>query len=227
MLRAMLNSPVMSSLNLPLLSAWAAGFVLCLSLIVAIGAQNLFLLRQGLQRQHVGACVAWCAGADTVLAALGVAGTAQALVIAPWLAQALAWAGAAFLLAYGLMSLRRAWRGGDAAATTEPGGTDSKTLALVLAQMAALTLLNPHVYLDTLVLIGSVGARQPGGMKWVFVAGVACASLCWFVAVGYGARLLQPLFAKPRAWRVLDLLTGCAMLALAGWLGGSTFASVA
>lgn len=190
----------------------AAGFLLSLSLIAAIGAQNLFVLRQGLQRQYVGLCVLFCATADTLLAALGVAGMAQLVEDAPRFAQLMAAAGALFLLAYGSMALHRAWLGHSAATPTD---TRTNGWPLVLAQLAALTLLNPHVYLDTVVLIGSIGAQQPPHLKWAYVLGTSAASLFWFVSLGYGARWLQPLFARPAAWRVLDGVTGVTLLALA------------
>ena len=197
------------------LSAGAAGFLLSLSLIAAIGAQNLFVLRQGLLHQHVGLCVAFCATADASLAALGVFGMAELVAGSPRFAQAMAVAGALFLLAYGVLALRSAARGGAAA---QVDGARSRAWPVVLAQLAALTLLNPHVYLDTVVLIGSVGARQTGDLKWVYIAGASLASVFWFVSLGYGARWLKPLFARPSAWRVLDLMTGITMLALSAGL---------
>ncbi|MDF1484317.1 LysE family transporter [Ramlibacter sp. H39-3-26] len=197
------------------LSAWSAGFAVCLSLIVAIGAQNLMVLRQGLLRRHVGASVAFCTVADVTLALCGVAGVARVLEgRADWAAW-LSAAGGMFLLGYGALALRRAWRGGSAAMAD---GAGTARLRTVLAQLAAFTLLNPHVYFDTLVIIGPLGARQPGVLKGVFVAGVGSASLLWFAALGYGARVLRPWFARPAAWRVLDAATGGMMLGLAAWL---------
>ncbi len=193
------------------LATGAAGFVLSLSLIAAIGAQNLFVLRQGLLHQYVGRCVAFCAATDASLAALGVFGMAELVVASPRFAQAMAIGGALFLLAYGVLALRRAARGGSAA---QVDGVHRRAWPVVLAQLAALTLLNPHVYLDTVVLIGSVGARQIGDLKWVYIAGTSLASVVWFVSLGYGARWLKPMFARPSAWRVLDLVTGITMLAL-------------
>ncbi len=197
------------------LTTSTAGFLLSLSLIAAIGAQNLFVLRQGLMHQYVGRCVAFCATADATLAALGVFGMAELVAGSPRFAQVMAIGGALFLLAYGVLALRRAARGGTAAQVHV-----ARPLAwpVVLAQLAALTLLNPHVYLDTVVLVGSVGARQIGNLKWVYIAGASLASVFWFVSLGYGARWLKPLFARPAAWRVLDLVTGITMLALAAGL---------
>ncbi len=194
--------------------SFSTGFVLSLTLIIAIGAQNAFVLRQGLRREHVGVLVLFCAVADAVLMAAGVAGLAGLLGERPQLARALAAAGAAFLLAYGLRALWRSRR--PSALQAAADGALSRRQAL--AQAAAFTLLNPHVYLDTVLLVGSVGAQQPaGGPPW-FVAGAALASAVWFSALGYGARALAPLFARPRAWQVLDALIGITMLALAALL---------
>ena len=197
------------------LSTAVGGFLLSLSLIAAIGAQNLFVLRQGLQRQYVGLCVLFCATTDATLTALGMAGMAAVVVGSPRLAQGMAAGGALFLLGYGGLALRRAWHGGSHATA---GHRPPHAWPLVLAQLAALTLLNPHVYLDTVLLIGSMGARQPAPLQGAYLVGVVGASLCWFVALGYGARWLQPLFMRPLAWRVLDGLTGCTLLALAAGL---------
>ncbi len=197
------------------LATGVAGFVLSLSLIAAIGAQNLFVLRQGLLHQYVGRCVAFCAAADASLAALGVFGMAELVAGSPRFAQAMAIGGALFLLVYGVSALRRAARGG---ASARVDGARSLAWPVVLAQLAALTLLNPHVYLDTVVLIGSVGARQSGDLKWVYIAGASLASVVWFVSLGYGARWLKPLFARASAWRVLDLVTGITMLTLSAGL---------
>lgn len=192
------------------------GLALSLGLIVAIGAQNAFVLRQGLRRQHVASVVLFCALADLALIAAGVFGMAQALALRPGLAQGLAAVGAGFLLLYGLRALRRATRGqalvADAAAGAVPGR------AAVLAQAAAFTLLNPHVYLDTVLLVGSIGAQQPAPLQPAFVAGASAASLAWFSALGLGARWLAPWFARPRAWQWLDGLIGLTMLTLAAVL---------
>jgi L-lysine exporter family protein LysE/ArgO len=197
------------------LSTGVAGFLLSLSLIAAIGAQNLFVLRQGLLHQYVGLCVAFCAAADAMLVALGVFGMAELVGASPRFGQAMALGGALFLLAYGVSALRRAVRADSSA---QVDAVRSLAWPVVLAQLAALTLLNPHVYLDTVVLIGSIGARQSGDLKWVYVAGASCASLFWFTSLGYGARWLKPLFARPAAWRVLDLATGVVMLSLSAGL---------
>ena len=196
--------------------AFAHGMALGLGLIVAIGAQNAFVLRQGLQRAHVGRIVLFCALADAVLMAAGVWGMARALASVPGLARALALAGAAFLAAYGANAL---WRARQAAqGLAEHGVRPTAGGAAVLAQAAAFTLLNPHAYLDTVVLVGSVGAQQPRALQPWFVAGASTASLLWFSALGYGARWLAPWFARPKAWQVLDGVIGLTMLTLAALL---------
>jgi L-lysine exporter family protein LysE/ArgO len=191
---------------------FAQGLALSLGLIVAIGAQNAFVLRQGLRREHVGSVVLFCATADAVLIAAGVLGMAQALGDRPGLARALALAGAAFLAFYGWQALRRAWQP-HALRAAEGGAGVSRGAAL--AQAAAFTLLNPHVYLDTVLLVGSIGAQQPGALRGWFVAGASAASVLWFTGLGFGARWLAPWFARPRAWQVLDGLIGLTMGVLA------------
>ena len=191
------------------------GLALSFGLIVAIGAQNAFVLRQGLRREHVGSVVVFCAAADSVLIAAGVMGMAQALGQRPGLARALALAGAAFLAVYGWQALRRARhvRQLDASAAGS-----SLSLGSVAAQAAAFTLLNPHVYLDTVLLVGSIGAQQPAALQGWFIAGAAAASLAWFSLLGFGARWLAPWFARPRAWQVLDGLVGATMFVLSALL---------
>jgi len=198
----------------PALSAAATGAALGFTLIVAIGAQNAFVLRQGLRREHVGAIVALCAACDALLMTGGVAGLAQLLASLPQLKFWLTVGGVLFLVAYGLRALWRAWRPHALQAAADAPGL---TRAAALAQAAAFTLLNPHVYLDTVVLVGSIGAQQ-GAWRWWFAAGASASSLVWFCSLGYGARRLAPLFARPRAWQVLDALIGCTMLALAAGL---------
>ena len=194
------------------------GLALSLGLIVAIGAQNAFVLRQGLRREHVGSIVAFCAVADSALIAAGVLGMAQALGDRPVLARVLAGVGAAFLAIYGAQALRRAsqqhgLQPGDGAA---PGTRTGRGAAL--AQAAAFTLLNPHVYLDTVLLVGSIGAQQPGALRHWFIAGASAASALWFGLLGYGARWLAPCFARPRAWQWLDGFIGLTMWVLAALL---------
>ena len=203
-------------------STWLAGFTVCLSLIVSIGAQNLYVLRQAVSGQHVRACVAWCVFSDAMLIAIGVAGMAQVLGNSPTLAYYLTLGGAIFLLGYGLMALWRMATAPDAALTSNdtPGGAQiaRRGLMSVLGALVVITLFNPHVYLDTVVLVGSIGARQDGMLKWIFVLGAACASLFWFVLLAQAGKRMQKLFANPMAWRVLDGVTGVMMLTLAWWV---------
>ncbi|WP_049623051.1 LysE/ArgO family amino acid transporter [Frateuria defendens] len=195
-----------------LLAAAAAGFAAGAGLIVAIGAQNAFVLRQGLQRSHVGLTIAICIAGDVSLILAGVAGIGSLAHAWPWLLEALRLGGAAFLGAYGLMAARRAWRGAGALAPTAGGEAGwRRTLLACLA----FTFLNPHVYLDTMVLLGSLSTRYPGMTRWAFAAGACGASVAWFATLGYGARLLLPVFRNPAAWRVLDGLIAAFMLALA------------
>ncbi|QDK32353.1 LysE/ArgO family amino acid transporter [Sphingomonas sp. IC081] len=195
-------------------TAYLSGFALSAALIVAIGAQNLFVLRQGLRREHVGAIVLFCAAADSILIAAGVAGVGAFLAALPQLTRALSLGGAAFLGWYGVAALRRMAAPGSVDVTG--GGT--VTLGRALAATAGFTFLNPHVYIDTVLLMGAAGATQPLALRPVFVAGAASASVLWFSALGYGARLLIPLFARPAAWRVLDAVVGATMLTLAASL---------
>ncbi|CAN7398751.1 LysE family transporter [Pseudorhodoferax sp. LjRoot39] len=196
------------------MSAFLQGFSLSLALIVAIGAQNAFVLRQGLRRAHVPQTVLFCALADALLVAAGVYGMAGLLGAQPFLARALAALGAVFLAGYGLCALWRSRRPAALqAAAASAGGR-----AAVLAQAAAFTLLNPHVYLDTVLLVGSVGAQHAALARVAFVAGAALASAGWFAALGFGARWLAPVFARPRAWQWLDRCIGATMLALAAGL---------
>ncbi|MDK3018120.1 LysE/ArgO family amino acid transporter [Pseudodonghicola flavimaris] len=183
------------------------GFALGLSLILAIGAQNAFVLRQGLRREHVLWVALTCALSDAVLIAAGVGGMGR---LATWFAPLMRWGGAAFLLAYGGRNLIAAARGGAAMQATATGG---RGLRATLATCLALTWLNPHVYLDTVVLIGSVSAQYED--RFGFALGASAASLVFFFALAYGARLLAPLLARPGAWRLLDAGIGLVMWAIA------------
>jgi L-lysine exporter family protein LysE/ArgO len=197
------------------LLVFVQGFALSLGLIVAIGAQNAFVLRQGLRSEHVGSIVLFCALADAVLIAAGVMGMAQALGDRPVLAKTLALAGAVFLALYGAQALRRARQPHRLQAATAAVGLGR---GAAVAQAAAFTLLNPHVYLDTVLLVGSIGAQQPSGFRGWFVAGAGSASLLWFGLLGFGARWLAPWFARPRAWQLLDGLIGVTMFVLCALL---------
>lgn len=196
-------------------AAYTQGLLLVLTLIVAVGAQNAFVLRQGLKREHVGSIVLFCALADATLMTAGVMGMGQALGSRPHLARALALAGAVFLAVYGWRALQRSRRPQQLGAD---GIQVEMSRGAALAQAAAFTLLNPGVYLDTVLLVGSIGAQQAAPLRPWFVAGASCASLAWFVALGYGARKLTPVFAQPRAWQVLDGLMAATMFLLASLL---------
>jgi L-lysine exporter family protein LysE/ArgO len=191
------------------------GLALSFGLIVAIGAQNAFVLRQGLRREHVGTVVLFCGAADAVLIAAGVWGMAQALGERPQLAQVLALAGAVFLAWYGWQALLRVRQASRLHAA--PAG-HALSRAAALAQAAAFTLLNPHVYLDTVLLVGSIGAQQPSALQGWFVAGASTASLVWFSLLGFGARWLAPWFARPQAWQLLDGFIGATMWVLSALL---------
>ena len=219
----------------PLLAGLGLGF----SLIVAIGAQNLFVLRQGVRREHLVAVVAVCAISDAVLIVLGVSGIGVLLEAIPWLIVVARWAGAAFLVGYGVLAARRAWRPsgetlrvdplrvdtlrvGTAASPSIPdaGGTTVQTrpartaLAATVLTCLALTWLNPHVYLDTVFLLGSVASTHGDG-RWAFAVGACLASLVWFSGLGFGSRFLGRWLDTPRAWRILDALIAVVMFAIA------------
>jgi L-lysine exporter family protein LysE/ArgO len=197
-----------------LIGAAVEGFLLGAGLIIAIGAQNAFVLRQGLIRQHVFAVTTTCALSDVVLIAAGVAGLGTLVRASPDLLTAITLAGALFLLAYGALAFRRALAPGR----LEAGRVEGGSLRAVLATCLALTFLNPHVYLDTVVLVGGLSARHSGNAAVAFGAGAGLASVLWFYGLGYGARLAAPLFALPRAWQVLDVLIGVVMWGIAARL---------
>ncbi|MEV5548515.1 LysE/ArgO family amino acid transporter [Streptomyces sp. NPDC052309] len=192
------------------LTAAAAGFGTGLSLIVAIGAQNAFVLRQGIRRDAVLAVVGICALSDAALIALGVGGVGAVVVAWPGALTAIGWIGGAFLLAYGALAARRVFR--PAGALRTDGDAAGSRRRAVLTCLA-LTWLNPHVYLDTVFLLGSVAADR-GDLRWTFGVGAALASLCWFAALGFGARYLGRFLARPAAWRVLDALVAATMIVL-------------
>ena len=195
-----------------MLVAALTGLLTGLSLIIAIGAQNAFVLRQGLAREHVGVVVAICAVSDALLIVAGVAGIGTVVERAPAAIDVVRWLGVAFLTWYGVTSLLRAARHGEAL-EAESGRSLSRAGAAV--RVSALTFLNPHVYLDTVLLLGSLAAHQGETGRWWFALGASVASLAWFIGLGYGARLLSPLLAERRAWQVLDVLIGLTMLAIA------------
>jgi len=188
------------------------GLVAGLTLIIAIGAQNAFVLRQGLLRQHVAVVVAVCAVSDLVLIVAGVAGIGTVVERAPEAITVVRWLGVAFLTWYGVSSLLRAARRSDALRAADRG-TASRRAALVTA--LALTWLNPHVYLDTVLLLGSLAQQHGESGRWWFAVGAGTASLVWFFGLGYGARRASGLLTSPRAWQVLDVLIGLTMLGIA------------
>jgi L-lysine exporter family protein LysE/ArgO len=193
------------------LLAVLAGLSMGLSLIVAIGAQNAFVLRQGLRLEHVTAVVALCAVSDAVLIVAGVAGNSWLGARLPDAITAIRVGGAVFLLGYAALAARRVLR--PSAIAVDTGGSRGSGLLATVVTCLALTWLNPHVYLDTVLLLGSV-ADSRGGARWWFAAGAAVGSVLWFSALGYGARLLRPLFARAVAWRVLDAAIAVVMAGL-------------
>lgn len=205
-----------------MIQSLAAGYLTGGSLIVAIGAQNAYVLRQGLLRQHIAAVVVVCAVSDAVLIAAGVSGIGAIVDRAGWVIDVVRWLGVAFLLWYAAGSLRRALnperlQADGRAARVEPRGK-------VVGRAVALTWLNPHVYLDTVLLIGSIAAThgvQGGGVldgRWLFGIGAVLASVTWFSGLGFGARVLAPLLSRPRAWQVLEVLIAATMVLVAAKL---------
>ncbi|HYD96295.1 MAG TPA: LysE/ArgO family amino acid transporter [Noviherbaspirillum sp.] len=197
------------------LTFYLKGLGLGAGLIVAIGSQNAHVLRMGLRRQHVGLTVAVCILCEALLISAGVAGVGTTVENSPALMAMARWGGAAFLAWYGL----RAWRSafGRHALQASPQ-TTVLTAREAVTTVLAVTLLNPHVYLDTVVLLGAVGGQQGAEGKWWFALGAVTAGVAWFLLLGFGARLLSPWFARPSAWRVLDSIIGAVMLALAATL---------
>ncbi|MGW5347051.1 LysE/ArgO family amino acid transporter [Streptomyces sp. NPDC004050] len=199
-----------------IITAALAGFGTGLSLIVAIGAQNAFVLRQGVRRQAVLAVVAICALSDAALIALGVAGVGAFVTAWPTALTAVGLAGGTFLVCYGVLAARRVLRPEPGAALDTAGAASSSRRRAVLTCLA-MTWLNPHVYLDTVLLLGSLAADR-GDLRWAFGIGAGLASLIWFAGLGYGARLLSGVLARPRAWRVLDGLVAATMVTMGGML---------
>lgn len=197
------------------ITTFLAGLGLGLSLIIAIGAQNAFVLRQGVRRERIGLVVAICAVSDLVLIVAGVGGMGLALEAVPWLVQVIRWLGAAFLIGYAVLAAARAVRGSGG---LDPAGSSTiisgrTTTVRVALTALALTWLNPHVYLDTVLLLGGVAASH-GEDRWAFAVGAGVGSVLWFAALGYGARLLGGLLRRPLAWRILDGLIAAVMLVL-------------
>lgn len=197
------------------LAAYLQGLALSASLIVAIGAQNAYVLRQGLLRRHVFALASLCFVSDALLIALGCAGFGSLVQAHPRAVQAVSLIGAAFLIAYGLRSLRSAVRGGHLDAAAD-GAQDSRMQ--VLLRGAAVTWLNPHVYLDTVLLLGGIAGRYAATSRITFALGAMSASAIWFYSLGYGAAHLAPLFRSERVWRALDAAIALVMWAIAASL---------
>ena len=194
-----------------LLAPAVLGFGTGLALIVAIGSQNAFVLRQGIRGEHVAAVVLVCSVSDALLIAAGIAGIGALIHASPVIVDVARYAGATFLVGYGAMAARRAIRPG---ALTASGQHPALSAGAAISTVLALTWLNPHVYLDTVLLLGSVANQQAQDLRWWFGAGAIAASIAWFSALGFGARVLRPFFARPSSWRLLDGLIAAVMLAL-------------
>ncbi len=193
------------------LTVIALGFGTGLALIVAIGSQNAFVLRQGIRGEHVAVVVLVCSVSDALLIAGGIAGIGVLIQASPVVVDVARYGGAAFLVGYGALAARRAIRPG---ALTATGKQKALSAGAALSTVLALTWLNPHVYLDTVLLLGSVANQQDQGLRWWFGAGAVAASGAWFSALGFGARVLRPFFAQPSSWRLLDALIAVVMLSL-------------
>lgn len=191
------------------------GFLMGASLIIAIGVQNAFVLRQGLKQRHVLATVITAALCDVALIAAGVLGFGLIIEQFPALITIVTWGGAAFLFVYGMKSFYSAFKTQHLDQEQAKGMAGEGTLAKTISVLLAVSLLNPHVYLDTVILLGGISASFEGMGRYVFGIGAMCASVVWFFGLGYGARLLAPLFEKPRAWQVLDIVIGIVMWGIA------------
>ena len=193
--------------------AFLPGFFAGLGLIVAIGAQNAFVIRQGLTRQHVFVVVAICAIADAALIALGIAGLGAIIQGMPWLLEGVRWFGVAYLTWFGIKSVRSAFKN----EVMDISGAQTTSLKKVVAAVLGFTLLNPHVYLDTVILLGSI-SNQFAEDRWVFGLGAMTASIVWFSSIGFGARAASRFMSKPIFWRVLDSLIAVVMFSIAFYL---------
>lgn len=195
-----------------MLATFLSGLGTGAGLIIAIGAQNAFVLRQGLLRQHVLPVVLVCIGGDILCICAGVAGMGALIRTNEWLLEFFRWGGALFLTVYGISAARRAASGNGSMEISEVG---AGSLMKAITSCLAFTSLNPHVYLDTVVLLGSIAAQYGKDLKWTFASGALTASVLWFTGLGFGARLLLPIFQNPKAWRILDTLIALVMWAIA------------
>lgn len=195
-----------------MLATFLSGLGTGAGLIIAIGAQNAFVLRQGLLRQHVLPVVLVCIGGDILCICAGVAGMGALIRTNEWLLEFFRWGGALFLTVYGISAARRAASGNGSMEISEVGAC---SFMKAITSCLAFTFLNPHVYLDTVVLLGSIAAQYGEDLKWTFASGALTASVLWFTGLGFGARLLLPIFQNPRAWRILDSMIALVMWAIA------------
>lgn len=198
--------------------AFLPGLLTGLSLIVAIGAQNAFVIRQGLTKKHVLLVVAICAISDALLILLGVAGLGALISGLPWLLEIIRWFGVAYLTWFGIRSIRSAFK----TQVLDASGVQSASAKTVVLSVLGFTFLNPHVYLDTVILLGSIG-NQFGQDKWWFALGAALASILWFSSIGFGAKAASRFMAKPVFWKVLDLVIAAVMFGIAILLAFYTF----
>ncbi|WP_101587217.1 LysE/ArgO family amino acid transporter [Brevibacterium jeotgali] len=203
---------------MPVLALLATGFLTGVGLIIAIGPQNAFILRQGIRRERVAVVVLVCVIADVALIALGTAGIGIVFEHAPWVVEIMRWGGVAYLVWFAWTSIRSAFGDSEALAPTASGATtaEGRSAVSVVAATAALTFLNPHVYLDTVVMLGTVANQHEA--RWVFSGGAMLGSLVWFAALGWGAHLLAPVLRSPRVWRVVDVAIAAVMLMIAARL---------
>lgn len=208
------QAPLLPALLPALLTGLLTGF----GLIVAIGAQNAFVLRQGLAREHVGTVVVICAVSDLILIVAGTAGMGRIIAAAPSLLTAFTWAGAAYLIWFGIQALRSATRAQGLSASA------GRAKGSIAATALALTWLNPHVYLDTVLMLGNIANTHGAQGRWWFATGAGLASVAWFSTLGYGARALSGPLARPRVWQVIDVLIGLTMFVIAGYLLKTSFA---
>ncbi|WP_299880806.1 LysE/ArgO family amino acid transporter [uncultured Cocleimonas sp.] len=206
------------------MSTFLTGLILGASLIIAIGAQNAYVLKQGLLKKHVFIICLICSLSDAILIVIGTSGLGKIVNDHPDWLKVITWLGAIYLIIFGLMSLRSAFKN----ETLEIAATDgsSQNLRKVVATVLALTFLNPHVYLDTVLLIGSIASPYSDEHRLYFTIGAVCASFLWFFTLGYGARLLAPLFAKTHAWKILNILIGLVMFSIAYHLITTDFSVV-